>query len=105
MKKIILGSLFIMSVAVSANAQSTPGADQRQQNQQARVHQGVASGEVTRTEAAELKSEQRRIRRTEKRAKADGKVTRKERANIHRKQNKASRDIRKEKHDRQERTN
>ena len=105
MKKLILASLFVMFVAIAAKAQSTPGVDQRQQNQRARVNQGVVSGEVTRGEAAKLKSEQRRIKRTERRAKADGKVTRKERANIHRKQNKASRDIGKEKHDRQKRGN
>jgi len=63
----------------------------------------VSSGEVTRVEAAKLRSEQRQIRRTERRAKADGKVTRRERANLQRKQNQASRDIRRQKHDAQER--
>ena len=64
--------------------------------------EGAASGETTRAETAKLKSEQRHIRRTERRAKADGRVTPAERANLQRKQNKASRDIRRQKHDAQE---
>jgi hypothetical protein len=101
MKKIIFGSLFLLFFAVLAHAQSTPVVDQRQQNQRARVREGVASGEVNRAEAAKLRSEQRGVRRTERRAKADGKVTKRERANLQRKQNKASRDIRRQKHDAQ----
>ena len=99
----IFCSLLLMFFAVVAYAQSTPVADQRQQNQRARINEGVASGEVTKVEAAKLRSEQRRIRRTERRAKADGKVTRRERANLQRKQNQSSRDIRRQKHDEQER--
>ncbi len=98
----ILGSLFLLFFAIMAHAQSTPVADERQQNQRARINEGVASGEVTKAEGAKLRSEQRRIRRTERRAKADGRVTRRERANLQRKQNQASRDIRRQKHDGQE---
>jgi hypothetical protein len=105
MKKLIFASLFIFFLAASAHAQSTPVVDQRQQNQQRRINQGVASGEVTRVEAAKLRSEQRQIRRAERRAKADGKVTKKERANLQRDQNQASRKIRRQKHDAQERPN
>lgn len=99
----IFCSLLGIFFAVAAHAQSTPMADQREQSQRARINEGVASGEVTRAEAAKLRSEQRRIRRTERRAKADGRVTRRERANIQRKQNQSSRDIRRQKHDEQER--
>jgi hypothetical protein len=102
MKKIVLSSFFVLFLAGMAYAQNTPVADERQQNQRSRIKQGVVSGEVTRAEAAKLKSEQRRIRRTENRAKADGQVTRNERVNIQRKQNQASRKIRREKHDGQE---
>src|SRR5688500_18678668 len=76
MKKIFLGSLLVLFLAGMAQAQTTTGVDGRQAAQRSRINQGVASGEVTRTEAAKLRSEQRRIRRTERRAKADGKVTR-----------------------------
>jgi hypothetical protein len=85
------------------NAQSTPLVDERQENQRALIRQGAASGEVTRAEAAKLRSEQRRIKRAERRAKADGEVSRKERMALHRKQNHASRTIRREKHDAQDR--
>jgi hypothetical protein len=103
MKKTILTSIFIVCCAVVSKAQSTPVADERQQNQRARINQGVVSGEVTKAEAARLRAEQRHIRRTERRAKADGDVTKRERANIQRKQNRASRDIRRQKHDAQDR--
>jgi len=92
-----------MMLNISSWAQETPVVDQRQQNQRARIRGGVASGEVTRREAARLRAEQRHIRRTERRAKADGKVTRRERAKINRKQNRASRDIRRQKNDAQQR--
>ena len=65
--------------------QSTPVVDERQQKQQSRIHHGAASGEVTRVEAAKLRSEQRGIKRAKKRAKVDGKVSRKERVGLHRK--------------------
>jgi hypothetical protein len=105
MKKILaLASLLVVMTAGMVQAQdNTPVVDKRQQAQQARIRQGVVSGEVTRTEAARLKSEQRHIRRAERRAKSDGKVTRRERVNLNRKQNRVSRDIRRQKHDRQDR--
>ena len=103
MKKMMLVTLLSLFFGVAANAQSTPLVDERQQNQRSRVQQGVASGEITRPEAAKLRAEQRHVKRVERRAKADGEVTKRERATLHRKQNKASRDIRRQKHDAQER--
>ena len=84
-------------------AQTTALVDTRQQTQQTRIREGVASGEVTHRESKRLRAEQRHIRRAEQRAKADGKVSRHERARLHRKQRAASRDIRLQKHDRQDR--
>jgi hypothetical protein len=84
-------------------AQGTPLVDQRQQHQRHRIQQGVASGELTRREAAASRSDQRQVRRTERRAKADGVVTNSEKARIHHKQNKASRQLRRNKHDGQDR--
>lgn len=105
MKKILVLASFLLVLAAGiVQAQdNTPVVDKRQQRQQARIRQGVASGEVTRTEAVRLKSEQRHIRRTERRAKADGQVTPRERAKIQRKQNRVSRDIRRQKRDSQDR--
>lgn len=106
MKKIILlASLLLILLVGMVKAQSTPVVDKRQQNQRARIREGSASGEITRSEAKRLKAEQRHIRRTERRAKADGEVTDRERAKLQRKQNKASRDIRRQKHDGQSRPN
>ena len=106
MKKImLLTALLVIVVAGMVHAQNTPLVDQRQQVQRSRIREGIATGEVTRPEAARLRAEQRHIRRAERRAKADGTVTPKERARLHQKQNRASRDIRRQKHDGQQRPN
>jgi len=88
---------------ITAQAQSTPRVDERQQNQRQRVHEGVKSGELTRAESREAKGNQRHIRRAERRAKSDGVVTRRERAKLHHKQRKASRELHRDKHDAQDR--
>jgi hypothetical protein len=80
----------------------TPVINQRQVNQHARIRQGVKSGELTKGEAAKLRSEQRDIRRDKKMAKTDGKVTPAERQEIRKDQNKASRDIYRLKHNERE---
>ena len=93
-----------MLIAASAVAQpTTPVVDQRQANQQARIQDGVRSGELTRREATRLRAEQRRIRADERRAKADGVVTHAERSQLRREQNRASRDIARQKNDAQKR--
>lgn len=79
-------------------APNTPRVDRREANQQARINQGVGSGQLTGTEASRLQNQQNRINSAEAKAKADGVVTKKERADITRKQNRANRDIRRAKH-------
>lgn len=96
-------AFFMGVMTVMAQSNETPRADERQQNQRARIRDGVKDGELTRRETARARKDQREIRRTEKRAKADGKVTKKEKAIIEHKQDKASRKIRRNKHDAQER--
>ena len=93
--------LIAAAVAVPAYAQTTPGVDKRQERQQQRIDQGVASGELNKREAGRLEREQQRIERHEEKAKADGVVTKRERRRLHQEQNRASRHIGKEKHDRQ----
>lgn len=93
--------LFIGALALPALAQTTPGIDKRQAEQQRRIDQGVKSGQLTEKEAARLEKGQARIQRMEDRAKADGVVTKKERARIEHQQNVESRKIAREKHDRQ----
>ena len=91
-------------VAGSVLAQTgTPAVDARQDNQKARIREGVKSGELTRPEAAKLRAEQRAIKAEKKLAKADGVVTAAERRKLRRDQNRASADIAHQKHDAQKR--
>jgi polyhydroxyalkanoate synthesis regulator phasin len=88
--------------AAAASA-ATPGIDKRQAQQERRIDQGVASGELTRREARRLNREQNVIDKAENRAKADGTVTAKERKRLHHLQDGANADIARQKHDRQDR--
>ena len=72
--------------------------DQRQANQEQRIDQGVASGQLNKREANRLNKQQKHINKVEGRAKSDGVVTRKERARINAAQNRASRHLAREKH-------
>lgn len=87
--------------APAKNPVATPGVDQRQVNQQQRIDQGVASGQLTGKEAAKLDKGQAQVEMKEARAKADGKVTPKEREKLKHAQNKQSQKIKHQKHDRQ----
>jgi hypothetical protein len=79
----------------------TPRIDQRQANQEQRIDQGIASGQLNEQEAARLNKQQNHIDNMENKAKADGTVTKKESAKIGHEQYRASRHIEREKHDRQ----
>lgn len=106
MKIWIVGSLlFLFAGLGEIYAQQTPVVNQRQQNQRARIRQGVKSGELTKVETKEAVKDQRHIRRAERRAKADGVVTGREKARLSRKQNQASRELRRNKNDAQSRPN
>jgi hypothetical protein len=93
--------LSTLSIAAFAQTPATPRVDQREANQQARIAQGAASGQLTPRETNRLEKEQARINRAEAHAKADGTVTRHERKRLARLQNGASKDIRHQKHDAQ----
>ena len=104
MKSLIVGvaaGLVLVGSMAFAEDANTPGIDRRQANQEQRIDQGIASGQLTEREAARLERQQNRINRMEDRAKSDGVVTKKERARIKAAQDRASRDIFREKHDRQ----
>ena len=98
MKITTTAMLLISALALPALAQTTPGIDKRQAEQERRIQQGVASGHLTGKEAAHLAKGQARVQRTEDRAKADGVVTKKERARIQHQQNVQSRHIARAKH-------
>jgi hypothetical protein len=100
--KIHLAGLALSIASIGAFAQpATPRVDQREANQQARIEQGVKSGQLTARETNRLEKQQTHIASAETKAKADGVVTAKERRHLQRMQNRASRDIHHEKHDAQ----
>ena len=100
----------LLTVVQSASAQvatpvqvAQPTAATRAASQRARIRQGVASGELTRPEAARLREHQADIRQDKQAARADGVVTRDERQDIRKDQRRASGAIYRQKHDNQER--
>lgn len=97
--KLILATLLLALGCGVASAQpATPVVGERQENQRDRINQGVASGELSKKEAATLRTEQRAIKAEKKAFKADGKLTAAERAKLRRDQNQASRHIYNKKH-------
>ncbi len=99
MKKIALVSILVLAGLGVYAQNSTPRVDAREKAERARIHEGRKSGDLTKKEAAGLNAQQRRIHRTERRAKADGTVTPREKSKLTREQNRASRSIRRQKHD------
>lgn len=94
--------LILVASSSVAMADATPVVDQRQENQEARIDQGQASGELTHREARRLEAGQEHVENMEDRAQADGNVTARERARLQRAENRNSRRIFKQKHDRQD---
>jgi len=88
-------------IAAPVPAPSTPKVDAREAKQEARIQQGVGSGQLTAKETYRLEKQQANINRVEANAKADGKVTKGERKHLNHMQNKASKDIHHQKHDAQ----
>jgi hypothetical protein len=106
MKKLPTAVVALMLGAITLPAlagNNTPGIDKRQSNQERRIDQGIASGELNKRETARLERGQDRVDNLENTAKADGTVTRRERARIHHAQNVESRRIHRQKHDAQTR--
>jgi len=101
MKKSILAALAVV-VAVPAFA-GTPRMDAREHHQQARIYNGIASGELTRPETRRLAAGQVHLNRVESRAKSDGVVTHRERAHLQHEANQQLRRIYRQKHDAQDR--
>ena len=96
-----LATMLMTGGLAYAEGTETPKIDQRQANQEQRIDQGIASGQLNQREAARLNKQQNHIDNMENKAKADGVVTKKERARLHNAQDKASRNIAREKHDAQ----
>jgi hypothetical protein len=74
--------------------------NQRLENQQDRINQGIKSGELTRKEAGNLEAKDARIKNNERfdRKANGGKLTPAERASLQKQLNKSSKTIYKDKH-------
>ncbi len=102
-RNLIVATLLTVAALPVLAEPNTPVVDQRQANQEARIQQGIASGELTGREAARLERGQQRVANMEAAAKADGVVTKRERVQLQHAQNVQSRHIAAQKHDRQHR--
>jgi uncharacterized membrane protein YebE (DUF533 family) len=78
-----------------------PKAEKRQAEQEKRIQQGVASGQLTPKEAARLEKREAKVNADMAAAKADGKVTKTERRKIQAEQNANSKAIAHQKRDKQ----
>lgn len=102
--KVALASLLAFGIAAPAFAQAanpgtaTPAIDQREQNQQKRIEQGINSGALKAGEASRLEKREQGLQNKEAADKADGKVTAKERRQLTRTEKRDSAKIAKAKH-------
>jgi hypothetical protein len=104
MNKTMALSVLVLGTAFAGIAcADTPVVNERQSVQRERIDEGVASGELTRREAAGLRAQQAHVRQEEREAKADGVVTRRERRHLQRELDRSSATIHDQKHDAQER--
>ena len=102
MKKIIAIALSTLLLAGTALAAEV---DQRQENQQDRINQGVASGELTKKEAKQVEGQHKAIHNEIKadRAANGGKLSKGEKRTVNRQQNRESRKIHRKKQNAAER--
>jgi hypothetical protein len=102
----VLGTFLIPAMAQTADPTPTPAPptkkpatiQQRKENQQQRIGEGVESGQLTAGETRNLETKEAAINKEEKNMKADGNFTPAERARIQRQQNRLSNQIYRDKH-------
>ena len=93
----ISGAVFAQTATPPATP-STPVIDKRAANQEKRIANGEASGQLTNKEAANLEKREAKLNNDVAKAKADGTVTAKEKAKLTHEENKDSRKIHRKKH-------
>jgi hypothetical protein len=103
---LIVGCCLIVAVGAAFAQAQTPGTNDsriqnRMENQEQRIDQGVQSGALTPKETGKLEADQTKIEQTEQRMKSDGKLTGKERQRLHNMQDRSSQHIYRQKHDAQ----
>ena len=100
MKHFVIGSV----IAATMLAAGLPAQEiqKRQENQQDRIAQGAASGELTERETARLEAREAKLNHKIRKDRRDGNgLTVRERRRINHKQNQISRGIARQKHDAQ----
>ena len=95
---VLLTATLLSSLALAAE---TPVVDQRLENQEKRIENGVKSEQLNQREAARLGHAEDRLQANVEKAKADGKVTAAERARLNREARVNSARIARQKHDAQ----
>ena len=98
MRTILFSTLAVSILAASGFAKSE--VNQRKENQQDRIAQGVKSGQLTAGETAHLEHQEAGINKEERgmRAQDNGKLTRQDRKTLNKQQNQESRRIYRDKH-------
>jgi hypothetical protein len=87
----------------SPSSTQMQAAVQRNATQEARINQGVKSGELTTREVGKLEQGQAHVTRTQANAAANGRMSTKEAAHVQRTENRQSHKIHRQKHDSQAR--
>jgi hypothetical protein len=95
------GVAFAQTPVAVKDPLATPKLDRREANQEKRIDQGVASGQLTQREERRLEARETHLNNVEAKAKADGVVTGKERKHLHVMANSDSKGIHRQTHDRQ----
>lgn len=95
--------IIAMSLMIAAPFAEARRDQNREARQEARIAQGVESGQLTAREARRLQHGQKRIEHAQQQAMADGVMTDKEAAHLERMQDRQSRRIYHQKHDAQTR--
>ena len=95
---LLLATVTLLLTTASAQAQVAP-----RRPDQARIRQGVRSGQLTRAEAARAQAQQADARQARQAARADGVVTPAERQVVRREERQADRVLYRQKHDAQTR--
>lgn len=90
----------IVAPAPDATQQRENIVNQRQENQEKRIEEGVKSGALNENEAKRMEKREQKIQKMENKAMADGAMTGKEFRKIERAQNRTSKAIYRNKHNR-----
>jgi hypothetical protein len=104
MKRVIIVNMLIGALLTSTATMSFAAEgkiQQRKENQQKRIAQGVKSGQLTPHETARIENNESKINKEvrQDRKENGGNLTNKEKAKVNRQQNKVSKEIYNQKHD------